>query len=224
MVAAFIVIPLLLAAAFVWGIAWSWQRSGAAPRATVRAAAFAALGATGWMSATWIAAQSGLLRRWDHVPPPFGLLVLAIVLLAFLLAFTTPGRRLAQFVPLWALVAVQAFRLPLELAMHQLSDRGIMPPQMTYTGRNFDILTGVSAVIVAVVAARGRGRVLVTAWNVIGLALLMNVVTCGCSLADAWFPAASVARSSGSEGRPSVTAQLRKQDIACNGPPEVAGS
>ena len=176
MVAAFIVIPLLLAAAFVWGIAWSWQRSGAAPRATVRAAAFAALGATGWMSATWIAAQSGLLRRWDHVPPPFGLLVLAIVLLAFLLAFTTPGRRLAQFVPLWALVAVQAFRLPLELAMHQLSDRGIMPPQMTYTGRNFDILTGVSAVIVAVVAARGRGRVLVTAWNVIGLALLMNVV------------------------------------------------
>ena len=112
------------------------------------------------------------------MPPPFGLLVLAIIVLAFALAFTRFGRRLAQFVPLWALVAVQAFRLPLELAMHGLYEHGIMPGQMTYTGGNFDIVTGTTAILVAWAVAGGRGgRKLVGAWNVMGLALLINVVT-----------------------------------------------
>jgi hypothetical protein len=62
--------------------------------------------------------------------------------------------------------------------MHQLSEAGIMPVHMTYTGRNFDIVTGITAIIVAAAVASGRGgRTLVGAWNVMGLALLVNVVT-----------------------------------------------
>ena len=53
--------------------------------------------------------------------------------------------RPANHVPLWILVAVQGFRLPLELAMHRLYERGIMPEQMSYSGRNFDIVTGATA-------------------------------------------------------------------------------
>lgn len=173
----FIAIPALLAVTLVWGSVVAWRQSGAARETTIRVAIITGVVSAAWMAVTWLAAESGVLRHWNRTPPPFGLLVVAIVVWAAVLAFSPFGRRLAQFVPLWALVAVQAFRLPLELAMHELYKRGVMPEQMTYTGRNFDILTGVSAVIVAVVAARGRGRVLVTAWNVIGLALLMNVVT-----------------------------------------------
>jgi hypothetical protein len=80
--------------------------------------------------------------------------------------------------PLWALVAVQAFRLPLEIAMHALVGRGIMPEQMSYTGRNFDIVTGASAIVVAaLVATRIAGRRFVLAWNLVGLLLLVNIVT-----------------------------------------------
>ena len=76
------------------------------------------------------------------------------------------------------LVAVQGFRLPLEIAMHALVARGIMPVQMSYSGRNFDIVTGAAAVIVAVLVKAGYGgRRLVAAWNVLGLGLLVNVVT-----------------------------------------------
>jgi hypothetical protein len=178
MATAFIVIPVLLAAALVWGTAFAWRRSGAPHRTTVRVSIATGVVCAAWMAATWGAAQSGVLRNWDRMPPPFGLLVLAIIVLAFVIAFTRFGRRLAQFVPLWALVAVQAFRLPLELAMHGLYERGIMPGQMTYTGRNFDILTGITAIVVAAAVASGRGgRKLVGAWNVMGLALLINVVT-----------------------------------------------
>ena len=65
------------------------------------------------------------------------------------------------------------FRLPLELAMHEMYERGVMPVQMSYSGRNFDIVTGISAFVVAWLVAQGRGgRLLITIWNLMGLALL----------------------------------------------------
>ena len=177
-VGAFVVIPALLVATLIWGATVAWRRSGAPPAAAWRASSTVGMTAIGWMALTWAIAEAGLLRHWERTPPPFLLLAVSIFAWAAAIAFSGLGQRLARFVPLWALVAVQAFRLPLELAMHQMSERGIMPVEMTYTGRNFDILTGITAVVVAALAARGlAGRRLVTAWNVLGLALLVNVVT-----------------------------------------------
>jgi hypothetical protein len=117
------------------------------------------------------------LQRWERTPPPFAILIAATLALAFALAWSPVGGRLARFVPLWALVLVQAFRLPLELAMHSVHERGIMPRQMSFSGRNFDVVTGATALLVAALAYSGAARRLVAAWNVMGLALLVNVVT-----------------------------------------------
>lgn len=177
-VAAFVVIPVTLAAVFTWGAASAWRRGGGNPAFTTRHALLAATGAAVWMAATWLVAESGVLREWQRMPPPFVLLVLSIIAVSVLIAFSGLGRRLATHVPLWALVAVQAFRLPLEVAMHAMYERGIMPEQMSYSGRNFDIVTGATAIVVAMAVAAGRGgTLLVAAWNVMGLALLVNVVT-----------------------------------------------
>lgn len=167
-VAAFVAIPMCLAFLFIWAVA---RVSG--PGAITAAA----VGTAVWMAGTLALAVSGMLRRWDATPPPFALLVAAVVLLAVVIAFSGVGRRIASQIPLWALVATQAFRLPLELAMHRLAVRGIMPPQMSYTGFNFDIVTGATAVAVAFLLLQRRaGRALVMAWNVGGLVLLLNVV------------------------------------------------
>jgi hypothetical protein len=172
----FVVIPVCLAAALAWGIAAASRQMGEASAATGRAW-IALVAAILWMSATWIAASSGVLRRWEATPPPFALLVLAIVTLGFAIAFSRCGRLLATGLPLWTLVAVQGFRLPLELAMHALYGRGFVPVQMSYSGRNFDVLTGASALIVAgLVRADRAPRWLVATWNVFGIALLTNVV------------------------------------------------
>lgn len=176
-VAAFVVIPIVLFAILVRGVVLAWQRAGESPSAARRAGAVVAAASAIWMMATWMAAASGALQAWDRMPPPFALLLVGVITVSLALAFSRAGGHLATFVPLWALVAVQSFRLPLELAMHRMSDRGIMPPQMTYTGRNFDILTGASAIVVAALVARGiGGRRLVMLWNVAGFALLINII------------------------------------------------
>ena len=130
------------------------------------------------MAGTWAAAQAGVFQNWNQTPPPFALLVAVIVLLSLVITFSSVGRRLAQFLPLWALVGAQGFRLPLELAMHEMYERGVMPREMSYSGRNFDIVTGASAIVLALLLATGTGGGrLVAIWNALGLALLINVVT-----------------------------------------------
>lgn len=164
-VLAFVVLPVVMAAVFVWGTAAAGGNAG-------RAAA----GALIWMGATLALADRGTFLNWNTAPPPFALLVAAILALGVAIAFSSLGGRLAHL-PVWTLVAAQAFRLPLEISMHALVARGIMPEQMSYTGRNFDVLTGASAIIVAgLVAAGVGGRRLVAVWNVMGFLLLVNIV------------------------------------------------
>jgi hypothetical protein len=173
----FIVIPVLLVAALVAGVAAASRRIGEAPAVGRRVVLTTTVAAAVWMAVTWALAASGVLLNFDATPPPFAILVVAIVLLAVRIAFTGYGRRLALGIPLWALVAVQGFRLPLEIAMHALVERGIMPVQMSYTGRNFDIVSGITAIVVGALVLAGKaGRGVVLAWNVTGLALLVNVV------------------------------------------------
>ena len=176
-VAAFVVIPVLLFAVLVWGVVVASKKAGASSKAARRGGIGIAAATAVWMAVTWIVGADGTLRAWDRMPPPFLILLLAIIAMSVALAFGSTGRNLSRFVPLWALVAVQGFRLPLELAMHKMYERGIMPGQMTYTGRNFDIVTGATAIIVAIVVAMGYGgRRLVMAWNVLGFALLVNII------------------------------------------------
>ena len=176
-VAAFVAIPLVLVMVFALGVGRAWRRTTQRPAAATRAAIASLIAAMGWMALTGAAARSGVLREWNRNPPPFLILVVAILVVSGAVAFSSLGRRLATGLPLWGLVAFQGFRLPLELAMHGMYERGIMPVQMSYSGRNFDIVTGATAIAVAALLAAGRGgRTLVAAWNVLGLALLTNVV------------------------------------------------
>lgn len=176
----FIVIPVLLAAALIAAVFFASRRLGE-PSAMRRVAVIVtAIAAVVWMASTWVMAMQGTFRIWDATPPPFAVLVLAVATLAAALASGSYGRRLARGVPLWALVGFQGFRLPLELAMHAMYERGVMPVQMSYSGRNFDIVTGITALAVAALLRWGRaGRALVLAWNILGLALLVNIVTIG---------------------------------------------
>jgi hypothetical protein len=125
-----------------------------------------------------LVAAGGVLLHFDWHPPPMLILLMASLGLAAWIGFSSLGRQLAVGVPLAALVGVQAFRLPLELIMHRGFQQGFVPIQMTYAGRNFDIVTGVTAALLGAALLRVRvPRMVVLLWNVMGLVLLANVLT-----------------------------------------------
>jgi len=132
----------------------------------------------GLMALQIVLASRGVLAEWDRVPPPILPVIGAGVILAVVVASSRIGASAADRVSFAALVGYQSFRLPLELVMHRAASAGVMPVQMSFSGWNFDIVTGALAIPVAFLAARGRAsRGLVVIWNLIGTLLLANIVS-----------------------------------------------
>jgi hypothetical protein len=174
--AIFLLLGLILGALFVLGVQRAWQRTGASEDEVRRATARAAVATVLWLSLTLAAAAAGRLR-FDPNQPTMMLLAGIVIVGCLYLGFSRVGARLAAGLSLAALVGVQSFRLPLELAMQRAYSEGVMPVQMSYSGYNFDIVTGILAILVAAGLAGGwLGRWAAWVWNGIGVLLLLNVV------------------------------------------------
>lgn len=172
----FALLTIVVSMLFVAAVFESARRLGMS-RGAVRRRTVLAGGLTiGWVAATGLAAASGAL----HFSPPPTMLVLFALIFggAIALAVSPIGRQLAVGLPLAALVGYQGFRVVVELLLHRAYLEGLMPVQMSYSGRNFDIVTGITALALGAWLVNGSPpRWVVFAWNTLGLALLANVVT-----------------------------------------------
>ena len=172
----FVGLTLFVAALFVAAVYWSARRGGADRRAAFRRSAVAAAASVAWIALTGVAAARGALHF--EAPPTMLALFPAVLAIALGLALSPLGKQIALGLPLAALVGFQGFRVLVELLLHRAYVEGLMPVQMSYSGRNFDIVTGITALILGAWLATGdrRARGLVFAWNTLGLGLLVNVV------------------------------------------------
>ena len=123
-----------------------------------------------------VLAYLGLIDRYDTRPPLALVPVLVATLCTVAVAFSSIGERFTQL-PLGALVGYQVFRVPVEWLLHRLFLEGVVPVQMTFHGRNFDIVSGLTGGMLGLWLLRKNGSpLLVTLWNCLGLALLANIV------------------------------------------------
>jgi hypothetical protein len=176
--AGFVVLPLLVAGGFVVACEWAGRRLGEGVPARRRRAVRVGAAVLAWLLVTASVAASGVLRRFDATPPPFAVLPFAVALVGIAVPCSPLGTLLARGLPLWALVGFQVFRLPLELVMHRAYLEGVMPVQMSYSGQNYDIVSGITAGVLGLWLARRRvSRWVVASWNTLGFVLLVNVVT-----------------------------------------------
>jgi len=140
----------------------------------------------------WIIVQSIISLRgfyWvtNSLPPRFLLVILPPVLLAIGLVFTKWGSAFIAKLDMKKLTLLHSVRIPVELILFSLCYYKAVPAVMTFEGRNFDILAGLTAPIVYYLLLKNRMNwKLLLAWNVICLLLLMNIVTI--ALLSAPFP------------------------------------
>ena len=130
----------------------------------------------GWLVVPGVLAARGVLERYEP-PPPAMVMIGVLTLGTIVLALSPVGGRIASSTSLAALVGYQFFRVPVEWVLHRLFVEGVVSVQMTYAGRNFDIVSGITAGVVAMLLVAGRGgRPLVLVWNLLGLGLLLNII------------------------------------------------
>jgi hypothetical protein len=162
--AAFVAILLIVVGALLWAVLRSFR--------SARITALFAGGLSLWLGAQALLIASGKMTALplNGLPLFFG----PTVVFWLALGFSPVGRQMASAVPLAALVGFQAFRLPLELVLHEWAGQGVIPATMTWTGQNWDIVSGVVALASAPLAL--RYPVLARFANIIGLVLLLNVM------------------------------------------------
>ncbi|MEZ0375091.1 MAG: hypothetical protein ACAI44_38750 [Candidatus Sericytochromatia bacterium] len=131
-----------------------------------------------WLGLTALLAQRGLFQDFSGLPPRLMLVLLPPLAASLALTFHPRLRQLWFALPMSWLIGFQAFRLPVEIFLWLLAHAGVAPPQMSFEGRNWDILTGLTALPVAWLWQRYPQirRRLALGWNLAGLALLLNIV------------------------------------------------
>ena len=130
-----------------------------------------------WLAGSTFAVHRGWLVNYHATPPPIFLVMGPGLLAVLIIVFSPIGARLGQGLRFRELVALQIFRLPLEFVLLGYYWEGRIPRVMTFEGRNWDILTALWAIVVAVAQYKGyKQRWLVWVWNCFGFALLLNII------------------------------------------------
>lgn len=132
----------------------------------------------GWAIFVTLWSATGMMGNFSIFPLNMApvLVVPLVSILAFTFSSTT--REIIAHIPQQNLVRLQSFRIIVELLLWVLFVQNLLPVQMSLEGRNFDILSGLTALVVAPLVARKKfSNTVLVIWNLACLALLINIVT-----------------------------------------------
>ncbi len=132
----------------------------------------------GWAIVTSVLSLSGILSDFSSFPPKIGIVLIIPLVTIIWVIRTNEVKEILMHTPPASIIWLQSFRIVVEILIWRLFVDNLAPIQMTFEGRNFDIISGLTALVVAyLVANRKISSSLVIIWNFACLALLVNIVT-----------------------------------------------
>jgi hypothetical protein len=131
----------------------------------------------------WLVLQAALSLKGFYtiantVPPRFMLLLLPPLIFIIILFFTESGKIFLDNLNIKTLTIFHIVRIPVELVLFWLFIYKKIPVIMTFEGRNFDILSGITAPFIFYFGfiKKNIGTKIILAWNIICLLLVFNIV------------------------------------------------
>lgn len=136
-----------------------------------------------WLAIIWTGIQvglglSGFYTQLDAMPPRLMMAVALTLILIIGIFFSTSGKKFIDQLNLRTLTFLSVIRIPVEIVLDLLYKEGYLSRTQTFEGTNFDIIAGISAPIIGLIAFRkgGVNKPLAWIWNIVCLALLLNIV------------------------------------------------
>ena len=131
---------------------------------------------TGWVLLTGILANAGFFSNFTAMPPRPVLLIVLPTIALLTIAFSTSQQKFILAIPSHWLIGLQAFRILVELILWRAVTLHLLPVQMSFEGYNFDIVSGLLAIPVALLIKKRYSSSWVITFNIIGLMLLINIL------------------------------------------------
>lgn len=114
-------------------------------------------------------------------PPRLPLVLVPPILMIFFLFNTSKGKTFIDALDLKTLTLLHIIRVPIEWVLYSLFIHKFVPELMTFEGRNFDIFSGLTAIIVyyfGFIKPR-LSNISILIWNFCCLALVINIAVDG---------------------------------------------
>jgi hypothetical protein len=130
------------------------------------------------MALQWAIVQTGFYNKPGTMPPRLMFQLLPALILIIVLFVTTRGRNFIDGLDMKQLVLLHTIRIPVEIVLYGLFMAKTIPQIMTFEGRNFDILAGLTAPLIYYFGfvKKNMSKKIILAWNLISLGLLINII------------------------------------------------
>lgn len=130
-----------------------------------------------WLVYITIISKSGVLGEFGFPPRVPLLVVIPAVIIIIILTAGENFRDVLLRTPRYLPVYLQSFRIVVELLIYGAFLNGVFPERATFKGLNFDILSGISALVVGFLYQRGKlSDTGLVVWNVCSLLILALTV------------------------------------------------
>lgn len=137
------------------------------------------LGLTIWLLIQGILSLKNVYSlNTNSMPPKIILFGIAPTILTLLLLFLSKkGRTFIDSLDVAKLTLINTVRIPVEIILYLLFINCVIPKLMTFEGRNFDLLAGISAPIIYYGLRKSKlNSKVILFWNFVSLGLLLNIV------------------------------------------------
>lgn len=133
----------------------------------------------GWAAFVAVWSLSGMLSNFSLFPLNMGpILAIPLLISIGFTFFSKTFSEVLSHIPQHRLAYLQSFRIFVEILIWMLFVDNLLPIQMTFEGRNFDVISGITGIIVGYLSSQGKlSRTVLIIWNIVCLALLINIVT-----------------------------------------------
>lgn len=136
------------------------------------------LSVAGWIVFICAISLAGITGRFDLFP--LNVAPVLFIPLITIIAFTLSGvlKEILPHIAEQELIRMQVFRVFVEILLWLLFIEKLLPEQMTFEGRNFDILAGLTAPFIAYLVSKKKlSKTGIIIWNIMCLGLLINIVS-----------------------------------------------
>ena len=133
-----------------------------------------------WSVLQSMLAYTGFYQITNTLPPRFALVLLPATILIIVGLLPKYRNLLMKDRNLVASTFLHSARIPVEIVLYYLFIHKMVPELMTFAGRNFDILAGLTAPVIGLlILTKKVGNSLLMIWNLVGLCLVTFILING---------------------------------------------
>jgi hypothetical protein len=131
----------------------------------------------GWFVIVSALSLSGVIQDFTSLPPKFFIVIIIPLITIVIITFSNALKEILNVIPQQNIIRLQVFRVFVEILLWLLFIKNVLPVQMTFEGRNFDVVSGLTAPAVAYLSAsKYASKTILIIWNILCLAILINIV------------------------------------------------